>query len=98
MTRTTGHPQAAYSSRSDQVLAQAIAALDSGRPTEAENLAGEVLQTNQRHARALYVLGCAWLMQGRAVEAIAPLETAAWPTRCGNRNDAWDRSARGQSA
>src|SRR6202035_4056412 len=40
-------------------------------------LVRELLKTDPRHERALYVLGCALVMQDRAEEAGAPLETAA---------------------
>ena len=42
-----------------------------------ERIAKEILKTDPRHARALHVLGCALLMQGRAQDAVAPLEAAA---------------------
>lgn len=58
-------------------LQQAVFALNSQRPHEAERIAGEVLKADPRDARALHLLGCALLMQGRAPEAIAPLEIAA---------------------
>lgn len=61
----------------DDLLQRAMFALDSGRPQEAERIAGEVLSAEPHHVRALYVLGCALTMQGRAQEAIAPLEAAA---------------------
>jgi tetratricopeptide (TPR) repeat protein len=40
-------------------------------------MAAEVLKIEPRDAHALRILGCAVLIQGRAAEAIAPLETAA---------------------
>ena len=61
----------------DNVLARAMLALEDGRPQDAEPIAAEVLKADPRHAGALYVLGCALTMQGRAGEAIAPLEAAA---------------------
>jgi tetratricopeptide (TPR) repeat protein len=60
----------------DNVLARAMFALDNERPQDAEQIAAEVLRADPRHARALYILGCALTMQGRAGEAIAPLEAA----------------------
>jgi tetratricopeptide (TPR) repeat protein len=57
-------------------LERANAALDTGRPQEAERIARELLKSDPRHLRALYVLGCALLMQGRAEDALAPLEAA----------------------
>jgi tetratricopeptide (TPR) repeat protein len=59
------------------LLQQANMALNGGRPQEAERIADEVLRRDPRHGRALWVLGSALLMQGRAAEAIGPLETAA---------------------
>ena len=59
------------------VLERAIFALNGGRPHVAERIAGQVLRENPGHTRALHVFGCALLMQGRAEDAIAPLETAA---------------------
>ncbi|MGB7543684.1 MAG: tetratricopeptide repeat protein [Burkholderiales bacterium] len=61
----------------DGVLERAVFALDKQRPEDAERIAAEVLGADPRNARALYVLGCALAMQGRAAEAIAPLEAAA---------------------
>jgi tetratricopeptide (TPR) repeat protein len=56
---------------------QALFALNNKRPDEAERIAGEVLKREPRHPGALHVFGCALLMQGRALEAIPPLEAAA---------------------
>jgi tetratricopeptide (TPR) repeat protein len=61
----------------DKLLARAMLALENGRPQDAEPIAAEVLGADPHHAEALYVLGCALTMQGRAGEAIAPLEAAA---------------------
>lgn len=63
--------------RTDDALQRAIVALNGQRPQEAERIAGELLKADPRHAGALYVFGRALLMQGRAEDAIAPLETAA---------------------
>jgi tetratricopeptide (TPR) repeat protein len=63
--------------RGDDALSRAVLALNSQRPNEAERIAGEVLKADPRHSRALHIFGCALLMQGRAEDAIAPLETAA---------------------
>jgi len=60
-----------------EVLQQAVFALNNQRPDEAERMAGEVLKREPRNAGALHVFGCALLVQGRAKEAIAPLEAAA---------------------
>lgn len=58
-------------------LQQAAFALNSQRPGDAERIVAEVLKIEPRDARALHIFGCAVLMQGRAAEAISPLETAA---------------------
>jgi tetratricopeptide (TPR) repeat protein len=63
--------------RSNEALQRAMFALNSERPGEAERIADEVLKRDPRHAGALYILGCALLMQGRAQDAVAPLESAA---------------------
>jgi tetratricopeptide (TPR) repeat protein len=60
-----------------QALAQAMAALDGGRPDLSEQIAANVLKHTSRHHRAQYVLGCALLMQGRSEGAVAALESAA---------------------
>jgi tetratricopeptide (TPR) repeat protein len=64
-------------SRNDGALAEAMLALDNERPEEAERIVAEVLGADPRHSKALYILGYAFIMQGRAGEAIAPLEGAA---------------------
>jgi tetratricopeptide (TPR) repeat protein len=71
------HPGAIGGGRNDEPLQRAMFALNSQRPGDAERIAGEVLKRDSRHSGALYILGCALLMQGRAGDAIAPLETAA---------------------
>lgn len=58
-------------------LQQATFALNGQRPGDAERIAAEVLKIDSRNAHALQIFGCALLMQGRAADAIAPLETAA---------------------
>jgi tetratricopeptide (TPR) repeat protein len=63
--------------KDEDMLARAVLALDNEQPLDAERMAGEVLGADPRHAGALYVLGCALVMQGRAAEALAPLEAAA---------------------
>lgn len=60
----------------DEMLQQALTFLDRSRPQEAERIAGDVLKAQPHQPRALYVLGCALIMQGRAAEATTPLETA----------------------
>jgi tetratricopeptide (TPR) repeat protein len=72
------HPgDAGSEGRDDDRLAQAMSALDDERPEGAERMAAELLKADPHHAAALYVLGCALTMQGRAGEAIAPLEAAS---------------------
>ncbi len=63
--------------RVEQALAQAMLALNGGRPGEAERIAAGVLKHASRHHRAHYLLGCAMLMQGRSEEAVTQLESAA---------------------
>ena len=60
----------------DEPLHGALMALQGQRPAEAERIASEFLKAQPRHQRALHVLGCALLMQGRAKDAIVPLEEA----------------------
>jgi tetratricopeptide (TPR) repeat protein len=57
-------------------LQQAKVALGAERPHDAQRIAETILRTNPRHGKALYVLGCALVMQDRAADAIAPLEQA----------------------
>jgi tetratricopeptide (TPR) repeat protein len=69
-------PGAAQSGTSrDDALDRAGLALNNQRPLDAERIAREVLQTNPGQVRALHILGCALLAQGRAGDAIAPLES-----------------------
>jgi tetratricopeptide (TPR) repeat protein len=63
-------------SRSDEALQQALFALNAQRPKDAEQIAVGILKTTPHHMRALHILGCALLLQGRAEEAIPPLEAA----------------------
>jgi Flp pilus assembly protein TadD len=58
-------------------LQWATAALNHGRPDEAERFAASVLARIPQHPKALYLLGCALLRQNRAAQAVAPLERAA---------------------
>jgi tetratricopeptide (TPR) repeat protein len=60
-----------------EALQKAQQAIQGERPAEAERLAGEILQGNAGHPEAIKILGYALLMQGRAEEAVAPLEKAA---------------------
>ena len=66
---------------SELALQSAAAAIQGGRPLEAERLAGEVLKANAGSLQALQLLGTALLMQGRGKEAIAPLERATRQSR-----------------
>jgi tetratricopeptide (TPR) repeat protein len=61
----------------DDALRRCSAALSQRRPAEAERLAREVLTTSPQHPAALFFLGVAHLVQGRAGEAVKPLEQAA---------------------
>jgi Flp pilus assembly protein TadD len=61
----------------DGALRQAMFDLKNGRLAEAERIATDVLKRSPRDAGALHILGCAWLMQDRAADAIAPLQEAA---------------------
>src|SRR5262249_39029601 len=56
---------------------QGNVALQGRRSEEAARIAREILKDNPRHQRALQLYGCALLMQGKAREAIAPLEEAS---------------------
>jgi tetratricopeptide (TPR) repeat protein len=58
-------------------LQWATAAINRGRGEDAERLAREVLARIPQHPRALDILGCALLLQGRPEQAIASLEKAA---------------------
>lgn len=68
-------------SASELALQSAAAAIQAGRPQEAEHIAAGVLKTNAGSLPALQLLGTALLMQGRGKEAIAPLERAARASR-----------------
>jgi tetratricopeptide (TPR) repeat protein len=57
-------------------LQWATAAIDQGRPDDAERLARSVLARIPQHPAALHLLGCALLLQGHPRQAIAPLERA----------------------
>ena len=64
-------------SASDEAVRRAMAAIQSGRPDQAEGVARGLLTGHSRHPAALHVLGLALLAQQRPREAIAPLEEAA---------------------
>src|SRR5262245_7454075 len=61
----------------DDALRRCSAALAQRRPGEAEHIARNVLSTNPQQPAALFFLGVAHLVQGRAQEAVKPLELAA---------------------
>jgi len=62
-------------------LQNAAAAIQAGRPLEAEQLAADALKANAGSLQAMQLLGAALLMQGRGKEAIAPLERATRQSR-----------------
>jgi tetratricopeptide (TPR) repeat protein len=64
-------------SETEANLQWAIGAINHGRPDDAERFARTVLARVPQHPKALYLLGYALLLQNRAVQAVAPLETAA---------------------
>jgi tetratricopeptide (TPR) repeat protein len=64
-------------SASDDAVRRAMAAVQNGRPDQAEGIARELISGKSRHPAALHVLGVALLAQRRPREAIAPLEQAA---------------------
>ncbi|MBX9827153.1 MAG: tetratricopeptide repeat protein [Xanthobacteraceae bacterium] len=74
---TANGPSQASGGDDDTALARAMLCLEQGRPQDAEPIAAEMLKADPHDTGALYVLGCALTMQGRAGEAIAPLEAAA---------------------
>ena len=64
-----------------EALQQARLAIQHERAADAERLAGEILKTNSGHAEAIKILGYALLMQGKAEDAVPPLEKAARASR-----------------
>jgi Flp pilus assembly protein TadD len=70
-------PVASRPSASDHALERASLALQMQRPDEAERIAADVLKANRGNITAATMLGRAMMAQGRAGEAIAPLERAA---------------------
>src|SRR5262245_33625126 len=60
----------------EDALKRAMAAIQNRQPAVAERIARDVLARDCRHPGALHVVGLALLAQGRAREAIAPLEQA----------------------
>jgi tetratricopeptide (TPR) repeat protein len=73
MAAGPGHPK----TLAGDALQRAAHALGAQRPQEAQRIAEEFLRAEPRRGRALHILGCALLMQGRAEDSIAPLEAAA---------------------
>jgi len=63
-------------SAEERAVAQAKAAIEAGRITEAEQLARDVLARKPAHRAAAHVLGVALLAQGKPSDAIALLEIA----------------------
>jgi tetratricopeptide (TPR) repeat protein len=61
----------------DAALQRAKAAINRGRPDEAEQFTRDVLGRIPQHATALHLLGCTLLLQNRPRQALAPLEKAA---------------------
>jgi len=64
-----------------EALQQARLAIQRERAADAERLAGEILKANSGHAEAIKILGYALLMQGKAEDAVPPLEKAARASR-----------------
>ena len=73
----TGHPHITGGGGRSEPLQQAAFALNAKQPEEAQRIAEEILKRDPRNAGALHILGFALLMQGRAEDAVAPLEAAA---------------------
>ncbi len=61
----------------EEGLRRATVAMESRRPDEAERIARDLLANVGQQPRVLHVLGLSLLAQGRAHEAVTPLETAA---------------------
>jgi len=64
-----------------EALQRARLAIENDRAAEAERLAGGILDANSGHLEATKILGYALVMQGRAEEAVDPLEKAARTSR-----------------
>jgi tetratricopeptide (TPR) repeat protein len=87
MVKRVEHPGGFGVPENDEnALERAALALRNNWPREAEHLAAEFLKSDPRNFRALYIFGCALLIQGRAQEALAPLESAARGAR-GSESD-----------
>jgi tetratricopeptide (TPR) repeat protein len=65
----------------EQALQAAAFALQANRPAEAERIAGEISRRHRNDPRAAQLYGYALLMQGKAKDAIPPLERAFKQTR-----------------
>jgi Flp pilus assembly protein TadD len=61
----------------EDVVRRARVALDQRRPDEAVRIALALLANNPHEPRVLHILGLGQLLQGRAAEAVSPLEEAA---------------------
>ena len=71
------HPSSARPNPAAPALEQASQALRTGRPEEAVRLAAPVCRADPGNLLAAQILGSALLMQGRAGEAIEPLQNTA---------------------
>ena len=71
------HPSSARPNPAAPALKQASLALRTGRPEEAVRLAAPVCRADPGNILAAQILGSALLMQGRAGEAIEPLQNTA---------------------
>src|SRR5262249_34473899 len=60
----------------DTAFRQGMAAVEQGRPDDAERIARDLLGRRPQHVGALHLLGLALLAQKRPREAVAPLEQA----------------------
>ena len=80
MAMQAGSPQERQRAQAE-ALQRARLAIQNDRPADAERLAGEILDANSGHLEATKLLGYALLMQGRADEAVDPLEKTARTSR-----------------
>jgi Tfp pilus assembly protein PilF len=60
--------------RAGEAISRAAFALANQRPTDAERIAGDLLQAEPGNIQALHIYGRALLMQGRARDAVVALE------------------------